>query len=233
MKSSESVLAIIPARGGSKGVPRKNVKLLDGKELIGYSIDAALGARHINRVIVSTEDLEIAAVAKRLGAEVPFMRPDELANDKAPTLPVLQSVVTELEKKGERFDVVCLLQPTSPFRTSEDIDAAIQTFFNNDTDSLVSVLPVPHEYNPHWVFKPDDYGRLKIATGESEIVSRRQDLPEAYHRDGSIYLTRREVLMGGSLYGNSISYYVSDESRYVNIDTLKDWEKAERLIQEL
>lgn len=224
------VLAIIPARGGSKGVPDKNIRLLRGKPLITYTISAALQSQLLSKVIVSTDSEKIAEIATRWGADVPFIRPDELAQDNTPTLPVLQHALQFLAKHNEYFDAVCLLQPTSPFRPSGFIDDAIRTFTIKDTDALVSVLPVPDEYNPHWAFISDNNGLLSIATGEKQIIPRRQDLPKAYFRDGALYLTKTNVLLKkNSIYGDSLSYIVSDPRHYVNIDTPQDWDKAERL----
>ncbi|MFK7746846.1 MAG: acylneuraminate cytidylyltransferase family protein [Kordia sp.] len=225
-----NILAVIPARGGSKGVPGKNKKLLDGKPLIQYSIDAALQSKYISEVVVTTDDAEIIAIAKSLGANVPFVRPEHLAEDTTPTLPVIQHVVSHFETQGKHFDAICLLQPTSPFRPKGFLDKALETFHEKGTDSLVSVLEVPHQYNPHWTFEPNENGVLQISTGEQNIIPRRQELPKAYHRDGSIYITKTNVLMHeNSLYGNSVAYIVSDEKFYVNIDTIEDWEKATEL----
>ncbi|WP_298516017.1 acylneuraminate cytidylyltransferase family protein [uncultured Kordia sp.] len=225
-----NILAVIPARGGSKGVPGKNKKLLNGKPLIQYSIDAALQSKYISEVVVTTDDTEIIAIAKSLGANVPFVRPKHLAEDATPTLPVIQHAVSFLKEAGKHFDAICLLQPTSPFRPKGFLDRAVETFKEKQTDSLVSVLEVPHQYNPHWTFEANENGVLEIATGEKNIIPRRQELPKAYHRDGSIYMTKTNVLMQeNSLYGSSLAYIVSDEKFYVNIDTLEDWEKATEL----
>ena len=123
-----------------------------------------------------------------------------------------------------------MLQITAPFRTVAFLDKAIEQFVENGTDSLISVLEVPSEYNPHWVFQADENDRLRISTGEKNIISRRQDLPKAYHRDGSIYITKTKVLQEKlSLYGESISYIESLKEFYVNIDTQLDWDKADEL----
>ncbi|QTD37566.1 acylneuraminate cytidylyltransferase family protein [Polaribacter batillariae] len=225
------ILGIIPARGGSKGVPRKNIKLLAGKPLIAYTAEVAIKSKFIDTLIVSSEDEEIIDVAKSLGIEAPFKRPQDLSLDTTPTLPVILHALDFYKKQNIFFDAVCLLQTTSPFRTVKFLDKAIQTFIEKDTDSLVSVQQVPHEYNPHWVFEQDNLGNLKIATGEKQIISRRQDLPKAFHRDGSIYITKTAVLLEQqSLFGNSISYIESPKKWYVNIDTMEDWEKAEAML---
>lgn len=226
------ILAIIPARGGSKGIPGKNTKLLNGKPLMSYTSEIALQSRYLTEVIVSTEDKQIVEVAERLGIKVPFVRPMALAEDHTPTLDVIIHALQWFEKQTIFFDAVCLLQVTSPFRTVDFLDKAIVKFIESGCDSLVSVQKVPHEYNPHWTFEVNAEGNLKIATGETEIISRRQELPPAYHRDGSIYITKTEVLLNGhSLYGKSTAFIESEPDFYVNIDTMKDWEKAEEMIQ--
>lgn len=221
------VLGIIPARGGSKGIPGKNIKLLSGKPLIQYTIEAALQSEMLEKIIVSTDSQEIATVAKQLGADVPFIRPMELAQDDTPTLPVIQHALRWSEHMREHYDAVCLLQPTTPFRPVGFIDRAIEKFQQSGADSLVSVLPVPIKYNPHWVFEPNAKGFLKIATGEKQIIPRRQELPPTYIRDGAIYITKVQVIFElNSLYGNLIDFIVSEESTHVNLDTLDDWERA-------
>jgi CMP-N-acetylneuraminic acid synthetase len=183
-------------------------------------------------VIVSTEDEKIVEVAKSLGIKVPFIRPLELAQDNTPTIDVIIHALQWYENQNIFYDAVCLLQVTSPFRTLEFLDNAIEKFIEKNSDSLVSVQRVPHEYNPHWTFEVNEEGNLKIATGETVIIPRRQELPVAYHRDGSIYITKTEVLLKEhSLYGKSTAFIESKPEFYVNIDTLQDWKKAEEMIQ--
>jgi CMP-N,N'-diacetyllegionaminic acid synthase len=224
------VLGIVPARGGSKGVPRKNIRLLHGKPLLAYTAKAALESRRLSRVILSTEDEEIAEVGRSCGLDVPFMRPQELAMDSSPTLPVVKHAVAALQALGETFDAVCLLQPSSPLRRSVDIDNSIELLQRTGADSVVSVLPVPHEYNPKWVYWQGENGELSISTGDKDPVTRRQDLPAAFHRDGSIYVTRTEMIVDrDSLYGDSVVAYNMPPECSVNIDTEEDWLKAERM----
>lgn len=226
------VLGLIPARGGSKGVPRKNIKLLDGKPLIQYTIEAAKESKLLTNIVVSSDDDEILEVASKLNIEIPFVRPKELSDDRSSSIDVVIHSIEELEKQNRFYDAVCLLQPTSPFREKGFVDLAIQKFINKNTDSLISVLKVPHEYNPHWTFEQDKNGNLKISTGEKEIIKRRQDLPNAYFRDGSIYLTKVDVIKNQkSFYGKSITFIESNPDFYCNIDTLKDWEVAENLLK--
>lgn len=222
------ILAIIPARGGSKGVPGKNIKLLGDKPLIAYSIEQAVEGKLLSKIIVSTDDEVIANVAREYGAEVPFLRPQELAIDTSSSIEVVQHAVEFLESQGEFFDTVCLLQPTSPFRERGFIDKAITVFIEKKSDALVSVLSVPYEFNPHWTFESNENGMLRIATGEKEIIKRRQDLPNAFFRDGSIYLTKMESIKKGTFYGESLSYIESNSQLYVNIDAMVDWENAEQ-----
>lgn len=225
------VLGIIPARGGSKGVPRKNIKLLCGKPLLAYTIEGALKAKLLTRTILSTDDTEIARVGQDLGVDLPFMRPAELAADDTPTFPLILHAVETLEARGETYDAVCLLQPTNPLRTGADIDACIELLETSGADSVISVLPVPHAYNPNWVYLQQPDGRLALSNGAAEPISRRQDLPPAFHRDGSVYVARRSVITaGGNLYGKCIRGCVLDAARSINIDTEDDWEAAESLI---
>lgn len=226
------ILALIPARGGSKGVPGKNIKLLNGKSLLAYTAEVALKSTYFNEVIISTEDEKIIEVAKNLGIKVPFVRPMELAQDDTPTIDVIIHTLQWYENQNISFDAVCLLQVTTPFRTVEFLNKAIEKFIEKDSDSLVSVQKVPHEYNPHWTFEVNSIGNLKIATGESEIIKRRQELPVAYHRDGSIYITKTKVLLQNkSLYGKTTTFLESDSESHVNIDTIEDWVKAEAIIK--
>lgn len=228
------ILGIIPARGGSKGVVGKNIKPLKGKPLLAYTFDIAKESKYLTKTILSSDSDEIINVANHIGLEVPFKRPSNLALDSSPTLPVILHALSFLEENEEFFDAVCLLQTTSPFRTTAFLDKALNKFIALNTDSLISVQKVPHEYNPHWTFEKENSGNLKIATGEEQIISRRQELPDAYHRDGSIYITKTSVLKEQkSLYGKSISFIESPKEWYVNIDTPEDWQKAEELVKKI
>lgn len=225
------VLGIIPARGGSKGVPRKNIKLLCGKPLLAYTAESALRSKLLSKVVLSTDDNEIAEIGKSLGLEVPFLRPAELAEDTVPTFDVVIHAVSHLGSQGEFYDAVCLLQPTNPLRRGEDIDACIELLETSGADSVISVLPVPHEYNPKWVYWQNENGGLGLSTGEDSPVPRRQDLPPAFHRDGSVYVTRRTVLeYFGNLFGSKVRGYEIGQQYSVNIDTYEDWELAAKLL---
>lgn len=227
-----NILCLIPARGGSKGIPRKNIKLLGERPLISYTIQAAKLSKLISDILVSTDDEEIAYISKNEGAWVPFLRPAELATDTAKSIDVVLHALKEISYLNKNYDAVVLLQPTNPFRPQGFIDTAIEKFMAEKLDSLISVLPVPTEYNPHWVFEPDERGYLRISTGDKEIISRRQDLPPAFYRDGSIYITSTEILQKKrSFYGERLGYILADASVHVNIDTDEDWLKAEQLLK--
>lgn len=228
-----NILGLIPARGGSKGVPRKNIRLLAGKPLLAYTAEAALASKRLTRVVLSTDDDEIAEVGRSCGIEVPFQRPVELAEDTTPTLPVIQHAIHFLETRGQRFDAICLLQPTNPLRQTADIDGCIDLLESANADTVFTMLAVPAEHNPHWVYFKQADGSLRLSTGEASPIPRRQDLPPAFHREGSVYVARRDAIMlGNSLYGARVIGYEIDRNRSVNIDNLDDWKKAERLIQE-
>lgn len=228
------ILGLVPARGGSKGVPGKNIVDLHGKPLLVYTAEAALGAKRLAKIILSTDSEEIAAVGRGVGLEVPFLRPAELARDDTPTLPVLQHALEFLSARGEHYDALCLLQPTSPLRSSRQIDAACQLFIDTEADTLLSVLAIPHQYHPDWALvpRPDESGLLRWACGADSPVPRRQDLSPAYHREGSLYISRTALIMErGTLYGERIVPFPVDESMSVNIDSLSDLERARRIIE--
>ncbi len=220
-------LAIVPARGGSKGVPRKNIHPVAGKPLIAWTILAAKAARGIDRLVVSTDDAEIAAVAREWGAEA-AMRPAALAQDATPTLPVLRHVLDAL---GESPDAVMTLQPTSPLRTAAHIEAALAAFYADPgADSLVSVVDVPHVFHPRSVMKRGGDGYLVPYLDEPPPF-RRQDKEAVFARNGAaIYLTRTaklaEYIFGGKLIG-----FPMDAESSLDIDAVADLEVAEAVLR--
>ncbi len=224
-----TVLAVIPARGGSKGIPRKNIKLLAGRPLIEYSIRAALESKMVDRVIVTTDDEEIMRVAAESGAEVPFRRPAELAKDDTPALPVIKHAVRHMEQaQGYRPDYIVLLQPTSPLRTSHHVDEALKALVASDADSLVSVIEVPHQFSPFSIMEFD--GRLlRPYLQYSEANNLRQLKPKFYARNGAaIYAFSRTCLLEkGSIYGEKILPYFMARDVSWDIDEPLDWEIAE------
>lgn len=224
------ILGIITARGGSKGVPGKNIKNLAGKPLLAYTVEAAKSAKGLDRTILSSEDEKIINIARKLSVDIPFVRPATLAGDTTGSLEVIQHAVNLLKQRGDEYDAVCLLQPTTPFRSQGIIDRAIEKFISGSYDSVISMREVPAEYNPHWIFEQKD-GKLEIATGENEIIKQRQDLPKAYFRDGAVYITKTSVLLEqNSIYGDRIGFIDTTGSAYINIDTMEDWVKAEKIV---
>lgn len=225
-----NILAIIPARGDSKGVPRKNIKNLAGKPLIAYTIEAALNSLYITRVVVSTEDDEISKVAKMYGAKV-IKRPEELARDEIPSLLVFQQVITHLEEnENYRPDIIVILQPTSPLRTKKDIQNAIEKFFEVNCDSVVSICEVEH--TPYWMYTLDG-DRIKPVIEGGEKITRRQDAPKVYRLNGAIYVTKRDVILKENrILGEDTRALVMPLERSVDIDTEIDFKLAELLVKE-
>lgn len=228
--NDKKILAVIPARGGSKGIAHKNITPLAGHPLIHYSISAALTSDRVERVIVSTDDQMIADVALKEGADVPFLRPGELAGDDTPTLPVLVHLLGELKQsEGYVPDAVLLLQPTSPFRTSKHIDESVDLWHGSDADSLVSVIDIPHNFNPVSLMKIQD-GLLKpYLEGEGTKILRRQDKPEVFARNGPVILIsgRRTLIEKNDLYGERVLPYLMDSRSSLDIDGSEDLELAE------
>lgn len=187
------VLAVIPARGGSKSVPGKNLADVNGRPLISYVIEAALRAGLVRRVVVSTEDDAIARAAEDWGADVPFRRPVELATDEVSIIPVVEHAMREMDRLGFSADVVVSLQPTSPFIEADDVDNAVRKLKESGADSVVSVKPIAHEH-PFWVKKLDGDRIVPFNEYTNESFLQRQDLPPAYIYDGGIFVRRRKLL---------------------------------------
>ena len=225
-----SVLAIVPARGGSKGVPNKNIRELGGYPLLTYTIEAAKKSEYIDAIVMTTDSEEIARVAELHGAEAPFRRPAHLATDTARTIDALVHAIEWLGEQGRRYDAVVLLQPTSPLRTEHEIDEAIETFFENNQLGLASVAEVIE--NPVLTRRLDAYGILHPILPVCS-TARRQDMPKFYHVDGAIYINRSDdVNKDTSLNDNPIAY-VMPKMRSVDIDSLEDFYLAERYLKEL
>ncbi len=227
------LLGIIPARGGSKGIPGKNIKLLGDKPLLAYTIQAARQSGICSRLILTTDTEAIANVGREWGVEVPFMRPPELARDDTAMLPVLQHAVTELRARGFSPDAIVILQPTAPFRRAEDLRDAFDLLQSNPSiDSVVSVELVPEHYSPYFVMKIENDRLLPFIEGALKIT-RRQDAPKAYSRSGDFYFARIATLMeGNSIYGQNCRPYIVSHSNRVNLDTLEDWKEAEKVINQ-
>jgi CMP-N,N'-diacetyllegionaminic acid synthase len=226
------VIGIVTARGGSKGIPDKNIVMLTGKPLLAYTADAARSSKKLMRLVLSTDSEKIAEVGRACGLEIPFMRPPELAMDDTPTIPVLQDVVSRLEQQGERYDAVFTLQPTNPFRTAEDIDGAIELMEETGVDSVISFVDVG-EKHPARMKLIDEQGRVVDPPfAEAFEGQRRQELGKLYLREGSVYLTRRDVLMNqNSLKGKDCRAWIIPEARAINIDTPFDLFLAGQLLK--
>jgi len=226
------VLGIIPARGGSKGIPRKNIRLLAGKPLLQYTAEAALGAKSLARVILSTEDEEIAEVGRKCGLEVPFLRPAELARDDTPTLTVLQQAVRALEEAGDRFDAIFTLQPTNPLRLAADIDGAAALLDRTGADSVISFVDTGERHPARMKFIGEEARVIDPPFAEQFEGQRRQDLPKIYLREGSVYLTRRDTLMlHNTIKGRDCRAWIIPQDRACNIDTLFDWFLGEQMLK--
>lgn len=223
---NNEILAIIPARGGSKGLKRKNILDFMGKPLIAHTIEQAQDSKYVSRIIVSTEDEEIAMISKKYGAEIPFMRPNRLADDFSSTNEVIEYTLKELEmKEGYIPDLICLLQCTSPLRTSEDIDNTINKLFNTNSDSAVSITEA--KSNPYWTnILVDD--RLEYFIKKGKQIKRRQDLPKIYELNGAVYVVKREVfLKEKTLETKNITGYVMKAENSIDIDNIIDLKTAE------
>ena len=231
------VLGVVTARAGSKGVPGKNTRLLAGRPLIQYTIDAARESGAFDRMIVSTDDPHTAAIARDGGCDVPFMRPAELAQDDTPHLPVMQHALSWMRDR-ERYvpDWVMILLPTSPLRQARHIRESIDLGVSSGADSVVGVDELPAHFNPLRVVKIDEHGWARLFVGDAPVKrrpGRRQDLPQAWVLNGAIYLFRTEVLFDPhdpSLYGDKVAAYRMSPPYGFNVDDLDDWATAERLL---
>lgn len=225
------ILAIIPARGGSKGVPRKNTKNLNGKPLIAYTIEAAKASKYIDKIIVSTEDEEIKKVSTNFGAEVPFLRPKELATDISPSIDAILYTINRLMEEYNYIpDYICLLQCTSPLRNGRHIDEAFEKLKKTNMDAIVSVCE--SEVNPYWsnVFKGD---KLDYFLEEGKKITRRQDLPSVYSLNGAIYIVKTHVLLNERTFEpQNLTGYVMSDMESVDIDTALDFKIAELIMKE-
>jgi CMP-N-acetylneuraminic acid synthetase len=225
------VLGIIPARGGSRGVPRKNLAMLAGRPLVAYTFDAARKSHSLTRIVLSTDDAEIAEYGRLHGIEV-CMRPSELAGDDTPAVPVVQHVISHLEGNGYRSDIIVILQPTSPLRRAEHIDGAVQALISSGGDSVVTVVEVPHHFNPVSVMRIEDGRLVPFLAGHGTSVLRRQDKPRVYARNGAaVYAVRTDVIKAGSLFGSDSRPYEMSPADSVDIDRPEDLVIAEALLR--
>ncbi len=223
---ADKFLGIIPARSGSKGLPNKNIKLLKGKPLLAWTIEEALSSKYLEQVIVSTDSSEIAQIAINYGALVPFLRPKNLATDESPTV----DTVLDLIKKLPNYDYVVLLQPTSPLRTIEDIDSAIDIMKTAKAKALVSVCE--SDESPYWMYKMNANNILSPLVEATESISRRQDLPKSYTVNGAIYVAHTDYLLKNkSFFGAETLGYVMEKEKSFDIDSADDFKEVEMIIE--
>ena len=222
------VLALIPARGGSKGLPGKNLRPLAGHSLISYAARVARESAVVDRAVLTTDAEEIAVEGRRVGLEVPFLRPAPLAQDDTPMKPVIEHALAALEGNGFAPDIVLLLQPTSPLRTGAHIRAAVQALRDSDADSVVTVVELPRHLSPDYVMRIDA-GRLVPFLPDGMRITRRQDTRPAFVRDGTAYVFWTRTLRDtSSIYGERCHPLVIPAHESITIDTPDDWEAAER-----
>lgn len=226
MLNDKSILAIIPARGDSKGVPRKNIRNLAGKPLIAWTIEEAKKSKYVDRLILSSEDAEIISVANAWGCKAPFVRPAELSQDDTPGV---KPVIHAISILPEKYDYVLLLQPTSPFRSAADIDGCIEHCIQMDAKACVSVTEP--EKSPYWMYLIDDKERLFPLIATLENFDRRQDLPKVYALNGALYMANCAWLLntGKFISAETIAYKMPTE-RSVDIDSEVDFKFAELFI---
>ena len=223
------VLALIPCRSGSKGIPRKNLALLAGKPLLAWTIEQAHAAGCLDRIVVSTDDDEIAAAARKWGAEVPFLRPRELATDEASSVAVALDALDRLaEQEDYRPDYLMLLQVTSPLRSQTDIAAALTLAQENEAEAVISVCPAAN--HPQWTFKIDPAGRMRPFI-EGPKPLRRQELAPAFAPNGAIYLIRRQLLYQERTFlPGGVLAYLMPPQRSLDIDTPFDLHLADLIV---
>jgi len=222
------ILSVIPARGGSKSLPKKNILPLNGKPLLCYSIDYSLQSKLVNKTIVSTDSEEIANIAQNCGAEVPFIRPTEFAQDNTRDYPVLRHVLDFFDNKGITYDLYILLRPTSPLRPTGLIEQAISILKNNkDATSIRSVAKIKEHPYRAWKLKTDGSMTGFINNVSEPYNIPRQELPDLYFQTGDIEVIRRETLLNGSISGNNVYPLIINHDAMVDIDHIIDFKKAE------
>ena len=226
-KAEPRVLALINARGGSKGIPGKNIRLLGEKPLIAWSIELALRCPSVASVVVSTNSPEIADVARANGARVPFIRPADLASDTSLQIDAVRHAIGFLEEQGETYDIVVILQPTVPFRMVEDVEGVISLLIGSGASSVITVTEVSGKHPMTMYRMGTDQSLAPLLEANSAGVLR-QEFPRIYWRTGSVYAVQRDVVMNlRSLYGSDTRGYAVPEDRSINIDSLLDWDYAE------
>ena len=231
-----SILGIIPARGGSKGIPNKNLKKINQKSLLEYAVKAGVKSKYIKRLYVSTEDKNIKKEANRLGCNV-INRPDHLARDESPTIDVINHVIDFLvQTESYHPHYTVLIQPTAPLRTYHHIDSAIEIMKENNCDSVISVSQVPFHYHPEWQLYVNEKFGLTTISGDnlSNLKSQRQSLAKTYFRNGSVYVFKTvNIKKYKNIYGNKCLPYVMPSEISINIDDQLDLEKAKMVFNKI
>lgn len=227
----EKLIAVIPARSGSKGLKDKNIKLLNGKPLMAYTIEAAKASEVFNTIHVSTDSTVYADIARQYGADEPFLRNKESAEDTSSSWSVVKEVLRKYREIGKAFDVCVLLQPTSPMRTGEDIKQAYRMFVEEKADSLTSACEVDHPVQ--WCFKLDERCNLRDVASSPYKYSRRQDLEKYYRENGAIYITRAQNIEDPAFdfYTERCFAYIMDQEKSIDIDSIQDFMIAETLMK--
>lgn len=227
---TKKIVAIIPARGGSKGLPKKNILDLGGKPLITWTIEASLSSKYITKTVVSSESDEILNISKIHGADS-IKRPDELASDTATSESAVMHAIEELKNSSEEFDYLILLQPTSPLRNAEDIDNAFDLLFSSDATALISVCEIDNKILK--AFKQNKDGYIEGISNNSYPFARRQDLPKTYMSNGAIYIIKiDEFLNSKTLFSEKTISFQMDEIKSLDIDTVADLKEAQKYVGE-
>lgn len=233
-REANDVLVIIPARGGSKGIPGKNTRVIFNKPLLTHAYDCAkkLNSYFCVDIVLSTDCPDIAKLGASIGLEVPFLRPASLAQDDTPMIDVIEHMVDFFVAQGKEYNCIVLLQPTSPFRKASDVKSALSVLNENENiDSVVSVEEIPKQFSPFYLMKIEQ-GALLPFMPDGYKYARRQDVPSAYSRNGQFYVFRTKTLKNyRSIYGNKVMPYITRHPA-VNLDTAEDWDQAERLYEQ-
>ncbi len=233
MYKNKKILGVITARGGSKGIPRKNIKILAGKPLIAYTIEAAKASKYLTRCIVSTDDQEIADISLKFGADIPFIRPAELAQDQSTSIEVVQDVLRKLKQNnGDEYDYLMILQPTSPLRTAENIDACIKKIIDTEADSVMSMVELS-DFSLKKLKKIENDKILSLIEDEGLQSTRRQDEQKVYKRNCAIYLTKTELVMAGDLFGKISRPYIMSAESSIDINEPVDFGLAEFWLEKI
>ena len=228
MIGGKAVLGLLAARGGSKGVPCKNLRKIGGKSLLAWSVEAGKQSHCIDRLILSTDDEEIVEAGRQLGCEVPFVRPANLATDEAKSIEVVRHALNSLP---EKFDYLVLLQPTSPLRTANDIDRCVELCYQKKAPACVSITE--SEKTPHWMYELLEDHRMRPVLPETEVLTRRQDFPQTYTLNGAVFVARADWISQNDFLGPDTIGYKMPRARSIDIDTETDLLLADTILREM